>query len=378
MKKQLLILAVFGMAALVGCSKKTESGPTSTFVLKQNDLQGDIADGTVVLKAGETYLLTGPLNVKDGATLTIEEGVKLIAQTDNGASNLFISVERGGKINVNGTATKPVEFTSTGTDRGSWGGIAIHGKAPNNVGINAASEINGVQYGGTESTDNSGSIRYLIIRNSGAKNGDKEWNGLSFFSVGSGTVCEYVAIFNGNDDAFEWYGGTNNCSYLYAENNDDDNFDYDLGYSGTLSYLYSINSNTNASSDSRGMECDGNPDNNLASPFTNPTVSNVTLIGRGSTVATQREGIYLRRGVKGTISNVFMKGFSVGVGVEHKATLDAIGTPLKVNTIQFTDVTTKTKGKDGTAAPDVSTVITEGNNSGAGNGESKPTWANWF
>lgn len=378
MKKQLLSLAVLGMAAIVGCEKKTDPAPSSTFVLNQNDLQGDIKDGTVVLKSGLTYLLAGPLNVKDGATLTIEEGVTLIAQTDKGASNLFISVERGGKLNVSGSATKPVIFTSTGTDRGSWGGIAIHGKAPNNVGINAASEINGVQYGGADATDNSGSIRYAIIRNSGAKNGDKEWNGISFFSVGSGTVCEYVAIFNGNDDAFEWYGGTINCSYLYAENNDDDNFDYDLGFSGNLSYLYSINSNTNASSDSRGMECDGNPDNNLASPYTNPTVSNVTLIGRGSTVTTQREGIYLRRGVKGTITNVFMKGFSVGVGVEHPATISAIGSPLKVNNITFSDVVTKTKGKDGSSAPDVSTVISEGTSTGAGNGDGKPTWANWF
>lgn len=378
MKKQLLSIAILGMAALAGCSKKTESAPSSTFVLNQNDLQGDIKDGTVTLKAGETYLLAGPLNVKDGATLTIEEGVTIIAQTDKGASNLFISIERGGKFNVNGSATKPVTFTATGQDRGAWGGIAIHGKAPNNVGVNAASEINGVQYGGTDAADNSGSIRYAIIARSGAKNGDKEWNGISFFSVGSGTVCEYVAVFNGNDDAFEWYGGTNNCSYLYADNNDDDNFDYDLGYVGKLNYLYSKNSNTNASSDSRGMECDGNPDNNLATPFTNPTVSNVTLIGRGSTVATQREGIYLRRGVKGTITNVFMKGFSVGVGVEHPATISSIGSPTKVNTIQFTDVTTKTKGKDGTAAPDVSTVITEGASTGAGNGESKPSWANWF
>ena len=380
MKKQLLSLAVLGMATIIGCSKSTPTAPVSSFVLVKTDLKGDIADGTVVLTAGETYFLTGPLNVKAGATLTIEEGVNVIAQTDKGASNLFISVERGGKLNVNGIAGRPVVFTSTGTDRGSWGGIAIHGKAPNNVGINAASEINGVQYGGTDAADNSGSIRYAIIRNSGAKNGDKEWNGLSYFSVGSGTVCEYVAIFNGNDDAFEWYGGTNNCSYLYAENNDDDNFDYDLGYSGTLSNLYSINSNTNASSDSRGMECDGNPDNNLATPFTNPTVSNVTLIGRGSTVATQREGIYLRRGVKGTITNVYMKGFSVGVGVEHPATIAAVGSPLKVNNIAFSDVPTKTKGKDGTAAPpDVSAVITEGAAAtGAGNGASKPTWATWF
>lgn len=381
MNKQFLkTIAALTIAANLFSCKKTETAdePTSSFVLLQDDLQGQIIDGTVTLKSGLTYKLTGPLIVKNGATLKIEAGAIIQAQTDKGASNLYINIERTGKIDAQGTATSPILFTSTGTAFGSWGGICIHGQAPNNVGENAASEINGTQYGGSVSNDNSGVMRYCIIKNTGAKNGDKEFNGISFFSVGSGSIFEYIAVFNGGDDAYEWYGGTVNCSYLYAENNDDDNFDYDLGYVGTLNYLYSINSNTNASSDSRGIEADNHPNSFSVTPFSNPTISNVSIVGRGSGfTGTQKEGIYLRRGVKSKISNVFLQGYAIGVGVEHNETLTNLTNgELKVTTIQLTDIPTKTKGKktDGSSS-DVSTVITEGTSVGAGSGATKPTWA---
>lgn len=383
MKKNLIKgFAAIAISVLAfSCKKTTETASSSSsFTLKQDDLQGSIEDGTVTLAAGTTYKLTGPLIVKTGATLNIEAGATVIAQTLNGASNLYISIERGGKINATGTSTSPITFTSTGTTFGSWGGICIHGKAPNNVGENAASEINGTQYGGTSTNDNSGTMQYVVIKNTGAKNGDKEFNGVSFFSVGAGTTIDHIAVFNGGDDAFEWYGGNVNGSYLYAENCDDDNFDYDLGYVGTLSYLYCKTSCTNASSDSRGIEADNHPSSFLATPFSNPTISNVTIIGRGTTfTGTQKEGIYLRRGVKSKISNVFLQGYVTGVGVEHDETIaNLTAGELKVTTIEFSDVTTKTKGKTtGAASSDVSAVITEGTATGAGSGATKPTWASF-
>jgi hypothetical protein len=376
-----ILFAVIGAA--MSCEKKTATQDTnSTFRLVQDSLQGTISDGIVVLKANQVYKLIGPLSVASGATLKIEEGAQIIGQTAFGSSNLYINILRGGKIDAQGTATNPIIFTSSDNLPGGWGGICIHGYAPNNVGNDAASEINGVQYGGTVSTDNSGTMKYVVIKYSGAKNGTKEFNGLSMFSVGSGTQISYIAVLNGNDDAFEWYGGTNNCSFLYAENNDDDNFDWDLGYSGNLNALYSINTNTNASSDSRGIEADGNPDNNAATPFTNPTVNEVTLIGRGTTFAgTQLQGIYLRRGVKGKITNVFVKGYKIGVGVEHDLTLAAMTAgDLKVSTIQFDDVTTKTSGKTSAGVPAVTTsVIVEGTATGAGSTTAtKPSWAGFI
>lgn len=381
MKKQLFTICAAMLIALTSC-KKDDTTPASTFVLNSNDLKGEILDGTVTLKSGTTYKLTGALNVKSGATLVIEPGTIVEAQTDLGATTLFVTIERGAKINAKGTEASPIIFTSTGTDAGSWGGLILVGKAPNNIGIDAQSEITGVVYGGTNPADNSGVVSYVIIKNSGSKiNATKEFNGLSLFSCGTGTTLDHIASINGNDDAFEFYGGTVNASYLYAENNDDDNFDFDEGYVGTLNYCYGINKNANASSDSRGIEGDGNPTNFTALPLTNPTITNVSLIGRGSAAVTtsgvQIEAVKLRRGMKGQLSNIFMQGYAVGVGVEHDETIAFVTAgSLKLANGQSTDITTATKGKNTAGATvDVSSVLTAGTNTGAGSGAVKPTWA---
>jgi len=383
--KKIFLLGLSLSLVVMSCSKKTDA-PSSSFVLDQNNLKGTISDGTVTLQSGKKYLLTGPLTVKAGATLKLEAGTIVEAQTDLGATTLYITIERGAKIDAQGTASSPITLTSTGTAAGSWGGLILVGKAPNNISTDAQSEITGVVYGGTEPTDNSGTIKYMIIRNSGSKiNDTKEFNGLSMFSVGSGTTIQYVAVFNGNDDAFEWYGGTVNCSYLYASNNDDDNFDFDEGYVGTLTTLYSVNTNLNASADSRGIEGDGNPTNFVATPTTNPTISDVTLVGRGSATATssgaQLEAIKLRRGTKATISNVYMKGYKTGLNVEHDETIAfANAGTLKVTNVTVADITTNVSGKAtaGTAVTLPAGTFVVGSSVGAGSGESKPSWANWF
>ncbi|MCU0328958.1 MAG: hypothetical protein MUE53_08205 [Chitinophagales bacterium] len=383
MKKTIFLLLALATALIISCKKEElTDNVDKDFILVQDDLRGVIDSGSVTLKSGLTYKLTNSLTIKSGGKLIIEPGVVIEAQTAIGASNLFISVERGGKIEAKGTQAKPIRMTSTGKTFGSWGGLVIHGKAPNNVGVDAASEINGTQYGGNESNDNSGIYQYIIIENSGAKNGDKEFNGMSFFSVGSGTVVDHIAIFNGGDDAFEWYGGTVNCSYLYAKDNDDDNFDYDFGYVGTLEYLYSINTNENASSDSRGIEADGNPVTFTATPITNATIRNISLIGRGIASSVQKEGVYLRRGVRSNISNIFISGFATAIGVEHDETIAGIASGnLKLNPVAFEagGFTTKTLGKNtAKTTVDVSAAVTEGTNTGAGAGKDKPSWANWF
>ena len=40
--------------------------------------------------------------------------------------------------------------------------------------------------------------------------------------VGSGTVIEYVEVYNNQDDGFEWFGGTVNTKYLVSAFNGDD------------------------------------------------------------------------------------------------------------------------------------------------------------
>jgi hypothetical protein len=43
-------------------------------------------------------------------------------------------------------------------------------------------------YGGTDAADNSGIITYLTVEYTGARiNGDKEFNGITMYSVGNGS-----------------------------------------------------------------------------------------------------------------------------------------------------------------------------------------------
>lgn len=381
MKKLNFIYSIVFLISIFSCKKIDTSDESSTFVLNPMDLKGSITDGTVTLTRGTTYKLTGPLFVKAGATLIIEEGTTIEAQTANGASSLYIVIERGAKIDAQGSATSPIIFTTTIKERGSWGGLVIAGRAPNNIGNDVQSEVAGVVYGGTDPNDNSGILKYCILQYSGAKINDiKEFNGISFCSVGSGTIIQYIQVSDGNDDAFEWYGGSVDCSFLYANNNDDDNLDTDEGYNGTISNAYCINTNTNASADSRGIESDNNPTNFIASPVANPTFRNITLIGRKIvTTGQQREGIYVRRGTKGIFENIYIENYATAIGVEHNETIAFIGTALKMTNVQITNATKNTSGKDSKGVSvSVSNVANLGSATGAGSGATKPNWAGFI
>ncbi len=79
--------------------------------------------------------------------------------------------------------------------------------------------------------DTSGVLRYIRIEFGGyAYQPDKEINGITFGSVGRGTVVDYVQVSFANDDAFEWFGGTVNCKHIVSYRNLDDDFDTDFGY----------------------------------------------------------------------------------------------------------------------------------------------------
>src|SRR5690606_41217774 len=58
--------------AFTSCSDDDNPEPNgnSSFELVREDFQGEVTDGDVILTSG-TYKLTGEIEVKDGATLTI-------------------------------------------------------------------------------------------------------------------------------------------------------------------------------------------------------------------------------------------------------------------------------------------------------------------
>ena len=153
--------------------------------------------------------------------------------------------ERGGKLIAKGTATEPIVFTSeevAGSRKpGDWGGIILCGKAKNNQ---TEQQIEGgprTKHGGADDADNSGALSYVRIEFAGYPfQKDKEINGLTLGSVGSGTEIDHVQVSYSNDDSFEWFGGTVNCKYLVAYKGWDDDFDTDNGFSGKVQYGLSL------------------------------------------------------------------------------------------------------------------------------------------
>jgi hypothetical protein len=267
---------------------------------------------------------------------------------------------------------------------GDWGGLVICGKAPINRvtggASTAQSEVADLTYGGTIANDNSGSIRYLRIEYAGAAfNSEKEFNGVSLFAVGSGTTFEYVEAYQGADDGFEFFGGTVNTSYLISYGNEDDQFDWTEGWMGTNTNWYG---KLAFGKGNRGIEADNFELGFANTPLSNPSITNITLIGAGiaadATIYTENQAMKLRRGTRGIFSNVVLSDFKTGLDVEHDETIAGVGTSLKASNVNFSTIPTKTKGKktDGTSA-DVSAVATEKTDAtGAGNGVGAPSWAN--
>jgi len=372
----ILLMSSLTIAA-VSCDDKddpkTETPDNSSeFKVDVNKFEGTINSGTVTLDASKEHKLTGKLVIANGAKLVIPAGTKIVG---TGGTSAYIAVAQGGKIEVNGTATNPVIMTGAEAKPANWGGLVICGKAPINKGTSATAEVSDLTYGGTDANDNSGSIKYLRIEYSGANfNSEKEFNGLSLFGVGKGTTIEYVQLYKGSDDGIEFFGGTVNTKYIVSSYNEDDQFDWTEGWNGTNENWYGVE---DASTGNRGIEADNNSNNHTATPISNPTVKNLTLIGRGS-ASTEPQAMKLRVGTYATFDNVVLKNFATGFDVEHDETLEAIASgKLKATKVKFEEIATKAKGKktDGTSA-DASAIFTEDTTAtGAGNGSALPTWA---
>lgn len=268
----------------------TTPGTSSTPAAENTILTGEITSN-LTLKANTTYKLRGIVFVKNNATLTIEPGTKIVGEADK---NGGLVITRGSKIMAEGTATNPIIFTSEKPTpkRGDWAGVILLGNAPTNSSYNGqqgVGQIEGVPtglatdqlYGGTNAADNSGVLKYVRIEYAGyAFLPDKEINGLTFGGVGSGTTVDYVEVAYANDDSFEWFGGTVNCSHLIAYKGLDDDFDTDNGFSGKIQFGIGVRDPQVADvSGSNAFESDNDANGSALTPQTGAIFSNMTIVG---------------------------------------------------------------------------------------------------
>jgi hypothetical protein len=300
-------------------------------------VSSDITTNTT-WSSGTVVLLQNKIYVTNGATLTIEPGV--IIRGDQATGGTLI-ISRGSKINAQGTQSNPIVFTSDqaagSRNLGDWGGVVILGNARNNQPGGVAVIEGGLdavkaQFGGTDDLDNSGVFSFVRIEFGGIPfQVDKEINGLTMGSVGSGTKIDHVQCSFINDDSFEWFGGTVNAKYLVAFRGLDDDFDTDFGYRGNVQFGLVVRdpniADQSTSSTSEGFESDNDGTGTEALPHTAPVFSNITVIGpyRGSTSNAIdpkfRRALRLRRNTYTSIFNSIFTDFPTGIHIDGSAAI---------------------------------------------------------
>jgi len=329
MKKTLIstLAALAAASAFAG----VESSPTGTGPAGANTLYKitDPISGNVVLEASKEYLLDeivyvdGLITIPAGTVVRGKIGVINAGVILQEPGTLVIT--RNGQINAQGTPSAPIIFTyqqdpapktaptaplnGDTLTTGLWGGIIILGNAPTNNDqsasngnlvpgtdsieglaepVGSGADLRGI-YGGDAPHDSSGIMRYVSIRNGGFNlSANNEINGLTMGGVGAGTVLEYIEVIAGQDDGFEWFGGTVNSKYLLSAYNNDDAFDYDQGFSGQGQF-WAVVMADNSSDGDKGGEFDGD-DQAGAKPFAVPVIYNMTVIGTGSEVGSGNGG----------------------------------------------------------------------------------------
>jgi len=268
--------------------------------VETQDLEGSMTTD-MTLDASVIYRLRGSFSV-DAGTLTIPAGTRIIADAEQGAATeTYIVVKKGAMIDIQGTAEAPVVMTSSSQQPGDWGGLVILGDATTSEGVDAIAEVGGFVYGGTNDTDNSGSIEYLVINYAGAQiNSESQYNGLSLYAVGSGTTINNVAILNGTDDGVEFFGGTVSASNFYLANNEDDAVDWTEGWNGTLTNTLVVH---DIEGFSTAVEADG-----VDAGVAVPTLENFTAVSSTGGTALQ-----FKKTTGAIITNILLDGYTVNV-----------------------------------------------------------------
>jgi hypothetical protein len=350
MKKLIVLVAALTGLIITSCRKIEMDGATTVVVVGGGGgstgqtivLKGRI-DKDTVLRAGNSYILSGLVYMVNNATMKVEPGVTVKGDYQ-GASVAALVITRGAKLVADGTQDAPIVFTTNSPvpRSGDWGGIILCGKASVNstyTGTGGGAGTyqveggidnsfgDGVAGGGAtpNDDDSSGVIRYVRIEYAGyAYQPDKEINSLTMAAVGRKTVIDYVQVTYAKDDAFEWFGGTVNCRHLITYKTQDDDFDTDNGFSGKVQFGIVLRDSTIADiSRSEAFESDNDANGSVNTPQTKAVFSNMTVIGPRATLANNGNNLFLaaaqlRRNTGISIHNSIFLGWPAGLLIDSR------------------------------------------------------------
>jgi len=217
------------------------------------------------LSKDTVYVLSEPFRRLQGEQLIVEAGtlIKVVPGVD-------IIIEPGGWIEANGTEASPVVFTSNlprASAAAAWNGIILQGEDSSNQ-VSTPGQVN----------DTTGRLTYVRI----------EFGSLVLLNAGTGNVVDHVQVsYTGQRPSFVFDGGSVSASRLvsYACGGPTD-FYITNGYRGRLQFLLGLRHPFFGKPGSppfaslSGLHIENNSSgNSRAIPLTNPSISNLTIIG---------------------------------------------------------------------------------------------------
>ena len=362
----------YGVATSIPVSYVSATSPSSsTYTFDQAMSAGASGASTITLTGNGSYVLNGMTVSGTG----IAAGATVVSVSSN-VITLSAANTSAFSGNATFTGTYPLAASTTGY---FWAGAAgtgvttnfSSGTGPVVGGTNFAIPFIGTAGGSFDDNDNSGILKYVSIRHSGAILAvGAEINGLTLASVGRGTTIDHIEIVSCADDNIEIFGGTVNLKYITTLFGNDDMFDYDLGWKGKAQFFFGMkNTATGASPDNdNGIEADSDDNASNAVYRSHPVLYNFTIVGNGkaSTTADNRglAGANFKDGAEGELYNSIFANFKNGINLAKTLS----GTPARtynawhnwrnVGTTESPNVnTTSTGGQPTNAAVPNSLII---------------------
>ncbi|MBC3785880.1 right-handed parallel beta-helix repeat-containing protein [Spirosoma utsteinense] len=197
--KQVFILAAFVATVLAGCSTKEDTGnAVAPAPVVKEAVSGEVSG---VWEKGSTYKITGPLQISEGKSLTIQEGVTVLMSDSTVKPEVIIK----GNLYCLGTAASPVRFTvpdawkTAKNEFGAlWGGLIA---GPTSAEIVLDNTI--IEYGGAVTTEASASVKAGLYKAAAGEHVPA----LYYPNVNGKLVVINSRLNNQNEDGFYIDGG---------------------------------------------------------------------------------------------------------------------------------------------------------------------------
>ena len=347
----------YGVATSIPVSYVSATSPVSTTYTFDQASTGSSGASTITLTGNGAYVLNGMTvsgtGIAAGATVASVSGnvITLSAANTSAVSG-----------NASFTGTYPVAASTAGYFYAGSAGTGITtsftaGTGPVVGGTNFAIPFIGTAGGSFDDNDNSGVLKYVSIRHSGAILAvGAEINGLTLASVGRGTTIDHIEIVSCADDNIEIFGGTVNLKYVSTLFGNDDMFDYDLGWKGKCQFFFGMKNTalvgaSAASPDNdNGIEADSHDNNSMTTFRSHPVLYNFTILGNGkATPISDNRGLAganFKDGAEGELYNSIFANFKNGINLAKAA-----AAPVTYNSWQnWRNVGTTVSPNDNTVA----------------------------